>query len=287
MADTNRSFETLILVLFQKQSPASEPFSEKHASFLAVPANSIQDICCGTGNFLYPLCRTRTSWCLGEHTKANFSHIAALARDVQPSFAHERGLRGGSAARDGDVAAAPQGGTDHASDCGGHPAVGEARERELRVYRERWCESSHRGQKHSCRFSCGNRTITVRRSIVQGTHLCHGLFPVMILNRTFRVGCPKSSEGWNHFVFQTSPTSIEVDNAPPVDAKRRVDVDCVVLHDVDITPEDGRALYTCEFAPLHLAPYLSKFGYKYVCLCAHQSISLCPCASELLPSELT
>ena len=38
--------------------------------------------------------------------------------------------------------------------------------------------------------------------------------------------------------------------------------DCFVFHDVDITPEDGRMMYTCDFAPLHIGAYLSKFNYK-------------------------
>ena len=40
--------------------------------------------------------------------------------------------------------------------------------------------------------------------------------------------------------------------------------DCFIFHDVDITPVDGRSMYTCEFAPLHIGAYLSKFNYKYV-----------------------
>ena len=38
--------------------------------------------------------------------------------------------------------------------------------------------------------------------------------------------------------------------------------DCIFFHDVDIYMEDGRAMYSCDFAPLHLAAYTRGHNYE-------------------------
>jgi len=38
---------------------------------------------------------------------------------------------------------------------------------------------------------------------------------------------------------------------------------CHVYHDVDLLPEDDRALYSCPEFPTHLAHRISSHGYKY------------------------
>ena len=40
--------------------------------------------------------------------------------------------------------------------------------------------------------------------------------------------------------------------------------DCVIFHDVDIIPEDGRHFYTCRHQPLHIGAYNNRHMYKII-----------------------
>ena len=46
--------------------------------------------------------------------------------------------------------------------------------------------------------------------------------------------------------------------------KTRHNFNCIVFHDVDTFMEDGRAMYTCEFSPLHLGGFRSQAHYQFV-----------------------
>ena len=47
-------------------------------------------------------------------------------------------------------------------------------------------------------------------------------------------------------------------------ASEQLDPDCVIFHDVDIIPEDGRHFYTCRDLPLHLGAYHSRHKYRLI-----------------------
>lgn len=38
--------------------------------------------------------------------------------------------------------------------------------------------------------------------------------------------------------------------------------DCIVIHDLDILPEDDRNFYTCDVNPIHMAVKVEQFKYK-------------------------
>lgn len=42
----------------------------------------------------------------------------------------------------------------------------------------------------------------------------------------------------------------------------KLNVDCVIFHDVDMVPEDDRSLYWCADAPLHLGAYVNTLKYS-------------------------
>ena len=44
--------------------------------------------------------------------------------------------------------------------------------------------------------------------------------------------------------------------------KTNEEFDCIFFHDVDIYMEDGRAMYSCDFAPVHLAAYTRGHDYQ-------------------------
>ena len=53
-------------------------------------------------------------------------------------------------------------------------------------------------------------------------------------------------------------------NAAFVESEKNLDFDCMVLHDVDMLPEDDRNLYKCDDkGPVHLSPKISKYNYNY------------------------
>jgi len=39
-------------------------------------------------------------------------------------------------------------------------------------------------------------------------------------------------------------------------------IDCVILHDVDLLPEDRYNFYVCSPLPRHMAAYRSKWNYR-------------------------
>lgn len=51
-------------------------------------------------------------------------------------------------------------------------------------------------------------------------------------------------------------------NAGFIQAKKFGLFDCIILHDVDLLPEDRRNNYTCTKMPLHLAAAIDKFRYR-------------------------
>ena len=54
--------------------------------------------------------------------------------------------------------------------------------------------------------------------------------------------------------------------------KTSAEFDCIFFHDVDIYMEDGRAMYSCDFAPVHLAAYTRGHNYQSVLFSFHSSI---------------
>ena len=38
--------------------------------------------------------------------------------------------------------------------------------------------------------------------------------------------------------------------------------DCLILHDVDMLPEDDRGIYSCEKSPAHFSKYVDKWNYE-------------------------
>jgi hypothetical protein len=38
--------------------------------------------------------------------------------------------------------------------------------------------------------------------------------------------------------------------------------DCIVIHDLDILPEDDRNFYTCTNNPIHMAVKVEQFNYR-------------------------
>ena len=68
-------------------------------------------------------------------------------------------------------------------------------------------------------------------------------------------------------LFQRNPTTFNrasLLNIGYLEAMKTDSYDCIVFHDVDIYMEDGRAMYTCDFAPLHLAAYTRGHDYQSV-----------------------
>ena len=53
-------------------------------------------------------------------------------------------------------------------------------------------------------------------------------------------------------------------NAGYVEAKKLLQFDCVVFHDVDMIPEDDRNFYSCLHSPRHVAGYNNKVNYRSV-----------------------
>lgn len=45
---------------------------------------------------------------------------------------------------------------------------------------------------------------------------------------------------------------------------QKLEVDCVIFHDVDMFPQDDRAPYDCPETPRHLGAFVSSLGYQYV-----------------------
>lgn len=41
--------------------------------------------------------------------------------------------------------------------------------------------------------------------------------------------------------------------------------DCVIFHDVDMLPEDGRHIYNCLQSPRHMGAHVDKFNYIQLC----------------------
>ena len=53
-------------------------------------------------------------------------------------------------------------------------------------------------------------------------------------------------------------------NAAFAEAEQTLGFDCIVLHDVDMLPENDQNLYKCgQRGPVHLSPKISKYNYKY------------------------
>lgn len=53
-------------------------------------------------------------------------------------------------------------------------------------------------------------------------------------------------------------------NAAFAEAEQSLGFDCIVLHDVDMLPENDQNLYKCgERGPVHLSPKISKYNYNY------------------------
>ena len=52
-------------------------------------------------------------------------------------------------------------------------------------------------------------------------------------------------------------------NAGFIEVMRQWSPDCIILHDLDLLPEDDRNMYSCLQSPQHLSPRLDRYGYKY------------------------
>ena len=52
-------------------------------------------------------------------------------------------------------------------------------------------------------------------------------------------------------------------NVGAVEAAGLRPLDCFVLHDVDLIPENDRNLYTCPDQPRHMSAAVDKFKYRY------------------------
>ena len=46
------------------------------------------------------------------------------------------------------------------------------------------------------------------------------------------------------------------------EAMSELNYDCIVIHDLDILPEDDRNYYTCANNPIHMAVKVEQFAYK-------------------------
>lgn len=44
----------------------------------------------------------------------------------------------------------------------------------------------------------------------------------------------------------------------------RLNVSCVIFHDVDMFPQDDRNFYGCPPTPRHIGAFVSNLGYQYV-----------------------
>ena len=49
-------------------------------------------------------------------------------------------------------------------------------------------------------------------------------------------------------------------------AMKDMDYDCVILHDVDVLPEDDRNYYDCGLYPRHMSKRIDINNYKFVLL---------------------
>ena len=71
-----------------------------------------------------------------------------------------------------------------------------------------------------------------------------------------------------NFYFQRNPeifNRASLLNIGYLEAMKTSDeFDCIFFHDVDIYMEDGRAMYSCDFAPVHLAAYTRGHNYESV-----------------------
>ena len=51
-------------------------------------------------------------------------------------------------------------------------------------------------------------------------------------------------------------------NAAFLESNKLGDFNCFIFHDVDMLPEVGELLYSCDKQPIHLSPAVSKFYYN-------------------------
>ena len=86
--------------------------------------------------------------------------------------------------------------------------------------------------------------------------LLHYLHPILMgqqLNYTIIVVEQQSPKLFNKAALM---------NAGYLYASKLHNPDCVIFHDVDMIPEDGRHFYTCRGMPVHFGAFHSKYKYK-------------------------
>ena len=49
-----------------------------------------------------------------------------------------------------------------------------------------------------------------------------------------------------------------------IEATKLQDYQCIIIHDVDLIPEDDRNLYICPQMPRHMSVSIDVMSYKYV-----------------------